>query len=534
MTRKLLCLGILAMALLGPVCPAGADVVTDWNEVLLDAIRADKTAPPKASRAMACVHVAIFDAVNGIVGGYSPYHVTEPGPAGASPEAAAAAAAHHSLVGLFPAQKAAFDAALAASLGAIPDGTAKAAGIAWGTEVADAIIALREDDRSTDVVEHSMPVGGSWWAPTPPAFASALLPNWPTVKPWAMTSGSQFRSGPPPAPHTAEYTAAFNEVKRLGRAVSNVRTPEQSQIALFWADGPGTATPPGHWLVIAQDLAESRGLSLVQKARLFALLGITVADAAIVSWDQKYQYNHWRPLTAIQNADIDGNPATKPDKGWTPLIPTPPFPAYSSGHSTFSGSSAKILELFFGTDQIAFSTTSDGLPGVTRSFSTLSQAAEEAGQSRIYGGIHWQYDNQSGLTSGRALAQHVFNRFLSPIEATGPCWRTGNSLCLNGLRFQVKAFWKTEGASGMGNAVPQFFDFGQFFFFHPGNIDLAVKVLDGCGVNGHYWVFVSGLTDLEVSIMVTDMKTGRTRQYFNPRGKAFAPVQDTEAFATCP
>jgi membrane-associated phospholipid phosphatase len=531
MSRKLLCLGILLMAL---TMPAGADVVTDWNEVLLDAIRADRTAPPKAARAMACVHVSIFEAVNGILGGYAPYHVTTPAPAGASPEAAAAAAAHRSLTSLFPAREEVFDAALAASLAAIPEGTAKAAGVAWGTEVADEIIALRQNDRSADTVEYAAPLGGSWWAPTPPAFASALLPNWPLVTPWAIPGPAQFRSGPPPAPHTAEYRAAFDEVKRLGRAQSRFRSAEQTQIAQFWADGAGTATPPGHWLAIAADLAEARNLGLLEKTRLFALLGMAVADAALVSWDHKYQYHHWRPVTGIQNADLDGNPATAPDKRWTPLLPTPPFPAYSSGHSTFSGASARILELFFGTDQISFTTTSDGLPGVTRSFASLSAAAEEAGQSRIYGGIHWQYDNQAGLASGRALAEHVFFKVLSPVGPPELCWRNINTLCLNNLRFMAKAVWRAaDGTTGMAVAVPGLDDSGQFYFFISDNIELNVKVLNGCGVNGHYWVFASGLTDLEVVLTVTDVKTGLMRQYFNPRGKAFAPVQDTAAFATC-
>lgn len=537
MSRKLLCLGILAMALLGPAGPAGADVVTDWNEVLLDAIRVDRTAPPRGSRVMACVHVAVFDAVNGIVGGYAPYHVTDSAPAGASPEAAAAAAAHQALVVLFPAQKATFDAALAASLAAIPEGTAKSAGIAWGEQVAEEILALRAADHSADVLDYLYPAGSGWWAPTAPAFAPALLPNWPTVTPWAATSGSQFRLGPPPPPNSAEYATAFEEVKRLGRAGSHVRTAHQTQIAFFWEDGPGSYTPPGHWNAIAQTISKARGLSLLENARLFALLGITQADAAVVSWDHKYAYHHWRPLTAIAAADNDGNPATEADATWTPLIPTPPFPAYTSGHSTFSGSASKLLELFFGTDAIAFTDPADPgrwpdqLTGVSRSFTNLSQAAEEAGQSRIYGGIHWQYDNQIGLASGRALAQQVFFNALAPVSAPESCWKNLNTLCLENLRFMVKAQWKTGDASGMANAVSGPDDSGQFYFFVPENIELSVKVLDGCGVNGRYWVFASGLTDVEVLLTVTDTKTGRMRRYFNPRGKAFAPVQDTSAFA---
>ena len=357
MLRKLSGVGLWVVAIL---CLAGelrADVVIDWDNVLLNAIRIDRTPPPKASRAMAAVHVSIYDAVNGLLGGYTPYHVTASAPAGASPEAATTAAAHKVLVALFPAQQATFDTARNNSLAAIPDGAAKTDGISWGESVADQILALRAHDHAADVVTYSAPTGALWWIPTPPALADALLPNWPSVTPWFMASGSEFRQAAPPSPGSAQYTAAFREVKRLGRVDSTFRTPGQTQIALFWADGAGTATPPGHWLVIAQGISQQQHLSLLENARLFALLGLTVADAAIVSWDHKYYYSDWRPVTGIQHADADGNPDTAADPSWLPLIATPPFPSYTSGHSTFSGSSAKILELYFGTDAVPFTTT---------------------------------------------------------------------------------------------------------------------------------------------------------------------------------
>jgi hypothetical protein len=524
----------VAMVCLFSATAARADVVIDWNNELLDAIRTDRTSPPKAGRAMAVVHVAVFDAVNGILGGYTPYHVSAAAPPGASPEAAAVAAAHQALVALFPAQQATFDAELATSLAAIPDGSAKTAGIAWGEAVADQILDLRADDHSGDVIPAFYPVGSLWWIPTPPAFAPSLLPNWPTVTPFAMTSGKQFRVDAPPGPGSNEYLAAFREVKKLGKSDSPDRTAEQTQIALFWADGAGTATPPGHWHVIAQGLSEDHHLSLLENARLFALLGIASADAAIVSWDNKYAYNDWRPVTGIQNADTDGNPKTFADATWSSLIATPPFPAYTSGHSTFSSSSARVLEFFFGTDDVDFSTTSDGLPGVTRSFESFSQAAEEAGQSRIYGGIHWQYDNQGGLTSGRALAEHVFFNFLTPTVAPSTCATNATTLCLNGGRFKVQATWNTGTASGPAQVVSQNGDSGQFFFFDPDNTEIIVKALNACDGYGRYWVFASGLTDVEVRITVTDTQAGRVRQYFNPQGKVFAPVQDVSAFDTCP
>ncbi len=513
---------------------AAAEVVVDWNNVALNAIRTDRTSPPKASRALAMVHVAVFDAVDGIVGGYTPYHVTDAAPVGASPEAAGVSAAHNVLVALYPAQQATFDAARATSLAAIPDGSAKTSGIGWGEAVAVEILALRSNDHSGDVSAYEAPVGASWWLPTPPAFAPPLLPNWPTVTPWALHHGSQLRPPAPPAPNSGEHTLAFEEVQLLGKSDSAVRTTEQTQIALFWADGSGTVTPPGHWNVIAQGLATEHQLSLLQRARLFALLNIATADAAIVSWDAKYAYSCWRPVTGIQHAGEDGNPATRPNPTWLPLISTPPFPAYTSGHSTFSAASSRVLASFFGGDAVSFSTTSDALPGVTRSFTSFSQAAEEAGQSRIYGGIHWQYDNQAGLRSGRDLGDLVSFTQLAPVVAPGTCAPDATTLCLNDGRFEVQARWSTGTSSGPALVVSQTGDSGQLYFFDPDNTELTVKVLNACGVNDRYWVFASGLTNVEVLITVTDTQTGHVRQYFNPQGRAFAPVQDVSAFATCP
>jgi membrane-associated phospholipid phosphatase len=240
-----------------------------------------------------------------------------------------------------------------------------------------------------------------------------------------MRSGEQFRPPPPPALSSAGYVTSFQEVKALGAAASTTRTPEQTQIALFWADGDGTVTPPGHWNRIAQAVAVARGNSLAGNARLFALLNIALADAAVVAWDCKYKYDLWRPVTAIRCADLTGNPDTAVDPDWTPLIKTPPFPSYTSGHSTFSSAAAAVLANFFGTDALPFATTSEDLPGVTRSFGRFSAAAEEAGMSRIYGGIHWSFDNSAGLTSGRDLGDYVSRHFLLPRtesvrQGTGP------------------------------------------------------------------------------------------------------------------
>jgi hypothetical protein len=400
-------------------------VVLDWNDELLDSVREVRLNPPVTTRGLAMMNVAIFDAVVGIEGGFESYADHGPAPAGASAEAAVSAAAHAVLVHLFPTRQAIFDAELAAQVAALPPGTATDAGLAWGEEVATEIIALRLDDGLTTPVPYSSIPGAGWWVPTPPAFANPLLPGFGQVTPWTMTSGAQFRVPAPPPPSSPEFTASFDEVARLGGTDSAERTADQSEIARFWDDGPGSQTPPGHWNDILQGLSEERGLSLLENARLFALHGLIVADASIVSWENKFYYNCWRPVTAIRVADDDGNPATEADPDFTSFIGTPPFPAYTSGHSTFSGSSSRLGALFFGSDDVAFEAESDLLPGVVRSFASLSEAAEEAGQSRIYGGIHWQYDNTFGLSSGQALAEHVFASFLEPLGAAARDCRDG-------------------------------------------------------------------------------------------------------------
>ncbi|MCL4839073.1 MAG: vanadium-dependent haloperoxidase [Thermoanaerobaculia bacterium] len=531
--RRLLRFALLA-AVLASTSPLAASVVLDWNQACLEAIREEGTAPPVASRALAMVHVAVHDAVSGISGGFAPYHVTRAAPTPASPEAAAAAAAHRVLAEVFPAHLAAWDARLAAHLSTIPDGPPKDAGVSWGSEVGEAILALRADDGASATATHTPPAGSGWWEPALPAYAGPLLPQWPVVTPWAMRTGDQLRPPAPPAPHTREYALAFDEVYWLGGADSPLRSAEQSEIALFWADGPGTATPPGHWHEIAQQLAIQEGLSLPETARLFALLGIAEADAAILAWDAKYWYSHWRPLPAIHAADQDGNPETFPDPGWRPYVATPPFPAYVSGHSTFSGAAARLLALVLGRDDISFATTSNGLPGVTRAFDSLWEAAEEAGQSRIYGGIHWQYDNRLGLDAGRALAEVVFFEHLRPLIAPTPCVPGPAHLCLQGGRFQVGASYRLAGAVQSARAESLTGDSGQFWFFSPDNTELAVKVLDGCALSGHFWVFASGLTDLEVTLAVTDTLSGETKTYFSPASRPMATIVDTEAFAACP
>src|SRR6266513_1972570 len=391
--------------------PANADVVTDWNNAALDAIRAGNTSPPIASRSLAILHASIYDAMNGITRSHEQYLVPSAVPGSASRPAAASAAAHQALVNLFPAAASSFDTLHAAILATIPDGPQKAAGIVWGEFVANQILAARANDGSDAIVP---PPGGSGpgvWVPTPPAFAPYLLPQWGFVVPFAMSNSSQFRPPGPPPLDSQRYAADYNEVKELGAAVGSTRTAEQTQIALFWADGAGTETPPGHWNSIAQIIADARGNTLEQNARLFALLNIAMGDAAICSWDAKYTFDFWRPVTAINFVE--------PELNWMSFIVTPPFPDYVSGHSTFSGAAATVLASFYGTDDLPFTTGSDFLPGVYRSFPTCFDAAEEAAESRIYGGIHFRSASEDGLQAGISIGEWTATHYLLPSHNRG-------------------------------------------------------------------------------------------------------------------
>jgi hypothetical protein len=401
-TFKFLSSALSAALLIGNL--VHADVVTTWNAAALDAIRAGRTAPPVASRSLAILHVSIYDAVNGIARTHEPYLVQSDVAASASRQAAASAAAHGVLVNLFPAAASSFDTLHAAILGAIPNGPHKTAGIVWGEFVANQVLAARVNDGSDAIV---LPPGGSGpgvWIPTPPAFLPYLLPQWGFITPFAMSSSSQFRPPGPPSLDSQRYAADYDEVKALGAAVGSTRTEDQTQIALFWADGAGTETPPGHWNSIAQIISDTRGNTLEENARLFALLNIAMADAAICAWDAKYTFHFWRPVTAINFAE--------PGLNWMSFIVTPPFPDYVSGHSTFSGAAATVLALFYRTEDLPFTIGSDFLPGVYRSFPTCLAAAEEAAVSRLYGGIHFRSANEDGLQAGISIGDWTDSGYL--------------------------------------------------------------------------------------------------------------------------
>jgi len=392
---------------------ANADVVTDWNATLGTAIKTAATGAAAQGRQEAVMHAAIYDAVNGIVRKYNPFHVTESAPGGARPEAAAAQAAYTAAVSLYPAQKTLFDAQLAASLAAIPGAPGNsqsiATGRAWGEKVARNIVEWRGHDGFGAIAPYYF--GGNapgQWRPVPPnGTLPAVFPDIAVMTPFAMIDHAQFRSGPPPALDSPEYAASVNEVKALGRVDSVLRTPEQTQLARLW-----------HAVDVVDECTAVRGvvspkMQLVDNARLFALLTITAADALIAGMDTKYTYNLWRPYHAIRLADTDGNPDTVADPDWTPLLVTPRHQEYISNHGVFTGSFMRILTNFFG-DNNAITISSPGFPGFNKTYPSFSAAGDEVGNARIWGGIHYRFSTTKGIEVGRQIADYVTANFLLP------------------------------------------------------------------------------------------------------------------------
>lgn len=398
------------------------EVVSDWNLELRETVRVLRVSPPAASRVMAMVHTAMYDAVNAVEGTHLPYRYSGPvGLGGVSAEAAGAKAARDVMAVLFPSRAARFDALLGTQLSGLGNGAGVSAGLSLGAGVASDMLAWRSTDGSNNPSNYVPVIEPGRWRPTGPGFAEPLLPQWGSVVPFGIASASVYRPVAPPALSSAEYAAALNEVKEIGSATSATRTAEQTNIAQFWANGAGTETPPGHWNRIA--MLAGAALGTAERARMLAMLNVALADAAIVSWDCKYHYDLWRPITAIRLADTDGNDATAADPAWSPLLVTPPFSEYTSGHSTFSAAGAEALGAFFGTDSVPFSVGSDDIVGLERSFPGFMAAAEEAGLSRIYGGIHFSFGNVNGLSSGRAVGDFVSANYFGVIpEPAGVVW----------------------------------------------------------------------------------------------------------------
>jgi hypothetical protein len=445
----------------GDVSPGSTSWVLRWNRVAIDASGADhaglgeQLGPGRSSRAMAIVHIAMFDALNAAVGGFESYTGLRRVYAEPSLKVALAQAAHDTLVALFPAQAATFDAALAEDLARVRDPRARLEGVRLGRRAAAAILALRASDGS----QHPEPVmgvdyvpgeePGVWRIDPISQIPVALGAHWGEVAPFVLESTDQFRTPPPPALSSPEYTAAFNEVLALGGdgpTTPTLRSDEQTFIGTYWAyDGtPSLCAPPRLYNQIAVQIAQQRRSGLMETARLLALVNTAMADAGTAIWESKYHWALWRPVTGVRESDPgtgptglgDGNDDTLGDPGFSPLgAPasnlsalnfTPPFPAYPSGHAGFGGALFQTLRRFYRTDAIAFTFVSDEFNGVTRdnqgnvrpllprSFTSLSQAEEENGQSRIYLGIHWSFDKTEGIAQGRAVADWVFEHAFRP------------------------------------------------------------------------------------------------------------------------
>jgi hypothetical protein len=384
--------------------------VVQWTDAALAAIRVVGTPPPAASRSLAILGTAVFDAVNGIHGHYQHYLVQPNAPANSNEVAALATAAHDVLVVQWPTRAQDFDTLRDTMLAGIPDNPRKTNGVHWGATVAQQILQARANDGSTAVVSYPGSLVPGAWRPTI-SFGGlvrpALAPQWGNVTPFGVASVAALQPPPPPALTTSEYADDVNFTKAYGSLTNSARSPEQTEIAQFWGYGPGSSTPPGHWNQIAIAVLQHRHLGIEETARMFALLNVALADAAIVCWRCKYIMGYWRPITAIQLADQDGNPLTVPDPTWAPLLPTPPFPEYTSGHSTFSAAAAMALAGFFGTDRVSFTIGSDDLPGVFHTFRRFSDAAWESGISRLYGGIHFWHGNLEGLACGARIGMEI-------------------------------------------------------------------------------------------------------------------------------
>jgi hypothetical protein len=402
----------LSILILASPGSARADAVLDWNIMALKMTAAGPFNPPLEARNLAIVHAAMFEAVNSIVGEFRTYAVKLTPPNWASTDAAAAAAAHFALVQLYPAQQAMLNTAYAASLASIPDGPAKIAGISVGETGAAQILAMRASDgaEAAIIAPYRPGTTAGDWNPTPPAFLGALDPGWGSVKPFFLQEGSQFRPGPPPALNSWQYTRDFEEIKDVGAATSSMRTHEQTDLARFWV-----STAPQIWNPAARQVSIAQGLSLSQNARAFALLNLAGADAFIASWDAKFTYNQWRPVTAIRAADSDGNPQTIADSTWTPLLATPPFPDYIAGHTAYAGAAEGVLEEVFGRHPgVIMTLTSASAPGVTETYSTFDDVADGVVDARVWGGIHWRTSSLHGKRVGERIGTFAVHNFLRP------------------------------------------------------------------------------------------------------------------------
>jgi hypothetical protein len=387
---------------------ARADVIMDWN-AKADAIAAEKQVlPAQQSRAMSMLHVAMFEAVNAIERRYTPYKLTLSTDRSTSKEAAAASAAYDVLLAIYPDQKAVLDTALTASLSGIPETEGKSNGIVLGRRAAEGVMAFRANDGS-NAQESYRPYT------KPGVYVPTIVPLFSTIgatTPWVMTSGSQFRPGPPPTLDSETWTRDVNEIREIGARNSTVRTAEQTTIGRFWfLVGPRTYNP------IVRQAAMAKNMDVVDCARLFALTSIAGNDALVAVFDAKYQYNLWRPVTAIRNADIVQNPATPREESWLPLGDTPMHPEYPCAHCITSAAISTVLRNIVGDEFGEFSLTSPTAPGVTRKWNRLQDYSDEVANARIYAGFHYRFSTEVGKDMGKKIGELTVATQLRGLEA---------------------------------------------------------------------------------------------------------------------
>lgn len=444
---------ILAAALLaasGSQSAIAGDIVLDWNQISTEVFTANETyqTPGHASRAMAMMNLAIYDSFTYTSPRFSKrsffrYDGDIRKSSKASGEVAAAQAAYTVLSSLYSDQQSLLDSHLANSLSNYADNRSKEHGIALGTQIGNAIVAARARDGFDSNVQYQPTYEVGRWQPDPVnPGQEAWGPAWGQVTPFALKSVDRYLPPPTPDLTSQAFADSYNEVKALGAVDSSVRTAEQTEVGLFWAyDRVGLGTPLSLYNDTLRTVAEQQGNTTAENAKLFAKASVAMADAAIVAWNAKFDYDYWRPVTGIRDGDLDGNPLTEADPNWTPLgAPdgvdeigfTPPFPTYISGHATFGGALFESLIEFYGTDNIEFSLSSEelsilmadpelqelyglSLEDAERTFSSFSEAMAENGRSRVYLGIHWDFDDILGQEVGQDVAQAVFDgRFESP------------------------------------------------------------------------------------------------------------------------
>ncbi len=392
---------------------AAADAVSDWNIIMQNTVSGQPPFPQ--ARFAAITQLAVFEAVNAVTGDYQPYLGTIPAAPGASADAAAISAAHRVLVTYFPASASTLDAARVSSLATIPDSPAKTTGIATGEAAAQAMITARTGDGS-ETGEFYLPssTDAGQWQPTPscPATGGVFF-HWRNVKPFGIESPDQFRLDPPPALTSPRYTRDYNEVKQVGSVNSTERSADLSDVARYYA----AVTPVAIFNLAARQLSAARGSTLSENARIFALLNMTISDGAVAVFDTKYFYNFWRPETAIRFSGDDGNSRTDPDPSNVPFILTPCFPSYPSAHGTLSGSAREVLERLFSAASQPITLSNTAVPGITLNYTKLRQITDDISDARVYGGIHYRFDQDEGAELGRRVGEYIFKNLLAPARS---------------------------------------------------------------------------------------------------------------------